>query len=99
MCRGRHPECEGCRYLYEEAAITGLYLRATGAEDSIETDTSTTIDGKKVFIFTMPYTVYDKADLVGYKLFYIKTVGATMIYGSGVPCLSPAWSSLVSMLW
>ena len=47
----------------------------------------------------MPYTVYDKADLVGYKLFYIKTVGATMIYGSGVPCLSPAWSSLVSMLW
>ena len=65
---------------YEEAAITGLYLRAPGAEDPIEPDTSKTVDGKKAFIFTVPYTVYDKADLEGYKLFYTKTVGATMTY-------------------
>ena len=69
---------------YEEAAITGLYLRAPGAEDPIEPDTSKTVDGKKAFIFTVPYTVYDKADLNGYKLFYTKTVGATMTYGSDV---------------
>jgi len=68
---------------YEEAAITGLYLRAPGAEDPIEPDTSKTVDGKKAFIFTVPYTVYDKADLAGYKLFYTKTVGATMTYGNG----------------
>ena len=68
---------------YEEAAITGLYLRAPGAEDPIEPDTSKTIDGKKAFIFTVPYSVYDKTDLEGYKLFYTKTVGATMTYGTG----------------
>ena len=68
---------------YEEAAITGLYLRAPGAEDPIEPDTSKTIDGKKAFIFTVPYTVADKDDLEGYKLFYTKTVGATMTYGTG----------------
>ena len=68
---------------YEEAAITGLYLRAPGAEDPIEPDTSKTVDGKKAFIFTVPYSVYDKTDLEGYKLFYTKTVGATMTYGTG----------------
>ncbi len=68
---------------YEEAAITGLYLRAPGAEDPIEPDTSKTVDGKKAFIFTVPYTVANKDDLEGYKLFYTKTVGATMTYGTG----------------
>ena len=59
---------------YEAPAITSMNLQSPdGKTMPVKFDSSS-----NTYTFTVPYSVTDKPDLAGYKLFYSKTVGATV---------------------
>ncbi len=64
---------------YEDAKITSIYLKAPGVDEPIQAEGDIQ---NGTILFKVPYTVVNEADLEGYKLFYSKTVGSTITYGS-----------------
>ena len=68
---------------YEAPAITSMNLQSPdGKTMPVKFDSSS-----NTYTFTVPYSVTDKPDLAGYKLFYSKTVGATVTdaFGDAFP--------------
>ena len=64
---------------YEAPAITSMNLQSPdGKTTPVKFDSSS-----NTYTFTVPYSVTDKDDLKGYKLFYSKTVGATVTDAAG----------------
>jgi len=64
---------------YEAPAITSMNLQGPdGKTVPVKFDSSS-----NTYTFTVPYSVTDKPDLAGYKLFYSKTVGATVTDARG----------------
>ena len=64
---------------YEAPAITSMNLQSPdGKTMPVKFDSSS-----NTYTFTVPYSVTDKDDLAGYKLFYSKTVGATVTDADG----------------
>ncbi len=64
---------------YEAPAITSMNLQSPdGKTMPVKFDSSS-----NTYTFTVPYSVTDKDDLKGYKLFYSKTVGATVTDADG----------------
>ena len=64
---------------YEAPAITSMNLQSPdGKTMPVKFDSSS-----NTYTFTVPYSVTDKDDLEGYKLFYSKTVGATVTDADG----------------
>ena len=64
---------------YEAPAITSMNLQSPdGKTMPVKFDSSS-----NTYTFTVPYSVTDKPDLAGYKLFYSKTVGATVTDAAG----------------
>ena len=64
---------------YEAPAITSMNLQSPdGKTTPVKFDSSS-----NTYTFTVPYSVTDKDDLAGYKLFYSKTVGATVTDADG----------------
>ena len=64
---------------YEAPAITSMNLQSPdGKTMPVKFDSSS-----NTYTFTVPYSVTDKPDLAGYKLFYSKTVGATVTDADG----------------
>ena len=61
---------------YQAPKITSMYLMAPNSTEAIQ-PTSTS---NNTFVFNVPYSVYDRSELEGYKVFYSKTVGATATY-------------------
>ena len=64
---------------YEAPAITSMNLQGPdGKTVPVKFDSSS-----NTYTFTVPYSVTEKANLAGYKLFYSKTVGATVTDAAG----------------
>ena len=64
---------------YEAPAITSMNLQSPdGKTMPVKFDSSS-----NTYTFTVPYSVNDKDDLKGYKLFYSKTLGATVTGADG----------------
>ena len=64
---------------YEAPAITSMNLQSPdGKTMPVKFDSSS-----NTYTFTVPYSVTTQADLAGYKLFYSKTVGATVTDATG----------------
>ena len=64
---------------YEAPAITSMNLQGPdGKTVPVKFDSSS-----NTYTFTVPYSVTEKANLAGYKLFYSKTVGATVTDADG----------------
>ncbi len=64
---------------YEAPTITSMNLQSPdGKTVPVKFDSSS-----NTYTFTVPYSVTDKDDLEGYKLFYSKTVGATVTDADG----------------
>ena len=64
---------------YEAPAITSMNLQSPdGKTMPVKFDSSS-----NTYTFTVPYSVTTQADLAGYKLFYSKTVGATVTDADG----------------
>ena len=61
---------------YVDPAITDMSLRDPDTGINYDGEL-TTIQNQKVYVFEVPYAVYNKAQLNGWNFFYTKTVGAT----------------------
>ena len=64
---------------YVDPAITDMSLQDPVTGISYDGEL-TTIQGQNVYVFEVPYAVYDKAQLNGWRFFWTKTVGATAVY-------------------
>ena len=64
---------------YVDPAITDMSLQDPDTGISYDGEL-TTIQGQNVYVFEVPYAVYDKAQLNGWRFFWTKTVGATAVY-------------------
>ena len=63
---------------YVDPAITDMSLRDPDTGINYDGEL-TTIQNQKVYVFEVPYAVYNKAKLNGWNFFYTKTVGATAV--------------------
>ena len=63
---------------YVDPAITDMSLQDPVTGISYDGEL-TTIQGQNVYVFEVPYAVYDKAQLNGWRFFWTKTVGATAV--------------------
>ena len=63
---------------YVDPAITDMSLRDPDTGINYDGEL-TTIQNQKVYVFEVPYAVYNKAELNGWNFFYTKTVGATAV--------------------
>ncbi len=64
---------------YVDPAITDMSLQDPDTGISYDGEL-TTIQGQNVYVFEVPYAVYDRNKLNGWKFFWTKTVGATAVY-------------------
>ena len=64
---------------YVDPAITDMSLQDPDTGISYDGEL-TTIQGQNVYVFEVPYDVYDRNVLNGWKFFWTKTVGATAVY-------------------
>ena len=63
---------------YVDPAITDMSLQDPDTGISYDGEL-TTIQGQNVYVFEVPYDVYDRNELNGWKFFWTKTVGATAV--------------------
>ena len=63
---------------YVDPAITDMSLQDPDTGINYDGEL-TTIQNQKVYVFEVPYAVYNKAELNGWNFFYTKTVGATAV--------------------
>ena len=63
---------------YVDPAITDMSLRDPDTGINYDGEL-TTIQNQKVYVFEVPYAVYNKTKLNGWNFFYTKTVGATAV--------------------
>ena len=63
---------------YVDPAITDMSLQDPDTGISYDGEL-TTIQGQNVYVFEVPYSVYDRNKLNGWKFFWTKTVGATAV--------------------
>ena len=63
---------------YVDPAITDMSLQDPDTGISYDGEL-TTIQGQNVYVFEVPYSVYDRNELNGWKFFWTKTVGATAV--------------------
>ena len=64
---------------YVDPAITDMSLQDPDTGISYDGEL-TTIQGQNVYVFEVPYSVYDRNELNGWRFFWTKTVGATAVY-------------------
>ena len=63
---------------YVDPAITDMSLQDPDTGISYDGEL-TTIQGQNVYVFVVPYDVYDRNELNGWRFFWTKTVGATAV--------------------
>ena len=63
---------------YVDPAITDMSLQDPDTGISYDGEL-TTIQGQNVYVFEVPYSVYDRNELNGWRFFWTKTVGATAV--------------------
>ena len=67
---------------YEDAKITGMSIQSPDGKYTYDA----TPDANGKFVLQVPYYVYSKAELEGWKLFYTKTVGTSVrVNGAALP--------------
>ena len=64
---------------YEDAKITGMSIQSPDGKYTYDA----TPDANGKIVLQVPYYVYSKAELEGWKLFYTKTVGTSVTYKNG----------------
>ena len=64
---------------YVDPAITDMSLQDPDTGISYDGELTTFADGQKVYVFEVPYDVYDRNELNGWRFFWTKTVGATAV--------------------
>ena len=64
---------------YEDAKITGMSIQSPDGKYTYDA----TPDANGKIVLQVPYYVYSKAKLEGWKLFYTKTVGTSVTYKNG----------------
>ena len=64
---------------YEDAKITGMSIQSPDGKYTYDA----TPDANGKIVLQVPYYVYNKAELEGWKLFYTKTVGTSVTYKNG----------------
>ena len=64
---------------YVDPEITDMSLQDPDTGISYDGELTTFADGQKVYVFEVPYAVYDRNELNGWRFFWTKTVGATAV--------------------
>ena len=64
---------------YVDPEITDMSLQDPATGISYDGELTTFADGQKVYVFEVPYAVYDRNELNGWRFFWTKTVGATAV--------------------